>query len=236
MLTRKGGENMPERPWRRSLRRYLRRPGRGRGVPALFLTTVVALLTAWGVITILTARLRPIVRNAAQYQIQNRLVAALEEEITREIAAYDQLINIERDEQGRIVSLIADTAALALLRGAVVEGVLDALNDSDAMEVEVPLGSLLDAELIWGRGPAVRVRSTVLGTVSAEFKSDFSSAGLNQTLHRIWLDVSLPVRLFLPGGPVDLSVETQLTVAETVIVGEIPDFFLASGLQNSFAS
>ena len=65
-----------------------------------------------------------------------------------------------------------------------------------------------------------------VGTVSAEFRSDFSQAGVNQTLHRIELEVAVPVTLILPGGQTELTVETGLLVAETVIVGAVPDTYL----------
>lgn len=241
---------MPERPWKRRLRCRFHRPvggrlrrrtkwiqsKRGRGVPPLLLTLLVGVMTAWCTIALLESRLRPIVRDAAQYQIKNRLVSALEHEITREMTAYGALVEIHRGADGRITSLTADTAALNLLRADLVSGVMDALENTKAMEVSVPLGSLLDTELIWGRGPAIQVRSIVLGTVSAEFESSFSSAGINQTQHRLWLDVSLPVRLFLPGGPADISVETRLTVAETVIVGELPDLVLGTGAEDALTS
>ena len=227
---------MPEHPWRRTLRRRIHRPIQSRGIQPWLLTLLVGTLTAWVAITVLSSRLRPIVRNAAHYQIENRLVTVLEEEITREMTSGECLVQVQRDAEGRILALSTDTAALNLLRAKLVEGVLRALGEVEAMEVEVPLGSLLDTELIWGRGPAIRVRSTILGTVSAEFDSSLSSAGINQTQHRIWLEVSLPVRLFLPGGPADLLVETKLTVAENVIVGEIPDIVLGPGLQSALVS
>lgn len=193
-------------------------------------------MTAWGVIAFLEIRLRPIVRDAAQYQIKNRMVSALEHEITREMTTYGALVEIHRGSDGRITSLMTDTAALNLLRADLVSGVMDTLEDTDTMEIEVPLGSLLDTELVWGRGPAIQVRSVVLGTVSAEFDSSFSSAGINQTQHCLWLDISLPVRLFLPGGPADIRIETRLAVAETVIVGEIPDLVLGTGTKQVLAS
>lgn len=212
------------------------RSKQGRGVPPLLLTLLVGAMTAWVVIAILESRLRPIVRDAAQYQIKNRIVSALEHEITQEMTTYGALVEIHRGSDGRITSLITDTAALNLLRADLVSGVMNTLENTDTMEVEVPLGSLLDTELVWGRGPTIQVRSIVLGTVSAEFESSFCSAGINQTQHCLWLEVSLPVRLFLPGGPADLSVETRLAVAETVIVGEIPDLVLGTGTKHVLTS
>jgi len=199
---------------------------RPHGLPPALLTFVVAAAVAWSLISMLEIRLRPFLRDTAQYQIKNKVVSLLEHEITREMTSYSSFIRVQRDDDGRITSLTTDTASLNLLRADLVSGVMDALSEMDRIEISVPLGSLVDSELIWGKGPEVNVRSIVLGTIMAEFQSSLSSAGVNQTLHRLWLEIELPVRLFLPGGPVDLSIETSLTVAETVIVGEIPNYIV----------
>ena len=68
-----------------------------------------------------------------------------------------------------------------------------------------------------------------VGTVRAEFDSQFTSAGVNQTLHRIWMEVTVPMTLLLPGGRVEVTVETRLCVAETVIIGQVPDTYLQVG-------
>ena len=65
-----------------------------------------------------------------------------------------------------------------------------------------------------------------VGTISAEFESDFTAAGVNQTLHRIWLELSVPLTVMLPGGEVQAELNSRLCVAETVIVGNVPSTYL----------
>ena len=117
-------------------------------------------------------------------------------------------------------------AALNRLRVQLVREILEVLEDLDVSRINVPLGVLLDSDLMWGRGPSITARALSVGTVSAEFDSRFTSAGVNQTLHRVWLEVSVPVTVLLPGGQIEVPVETSLCVAETVIVGQVPDAFL----------
>ena len=92
--------------------------------------------------------------------------------------------------------------------------------------IEIPLGSLLDSDLVWARGPVIRARAMSVGTISAEFYSDFSSAGVNQTLYRIWLEISVPLTVILPGGGVQVPLESRLCISETVIVGSVPSTYL----------
>ena len=106
------------------------------------------------------------------------------------------------------------------------ENQVRALDGVDVSDIQVPLGSLFDLEPLWAKGPTLRARAMTVGTVRAEFDSQFTSAGVNQTLHRIWMEVVVPMTLLLPGGEVEVSVNTRLCVAETVIVGRVPDTYL----------
>ena len=88
---------------------------------------------------------------------------------------------------------------------------------------------LVDLDLLWGLGPTMKVHAMTVGTVEGEFQSQFSSAGVNQTLHKIDLELAVPLTLMLPGGAVEAVCETQIPIAETVIVGQVPQIFLQNG-------
>ena len=227
-------------PWKRALGLGLRRkPPRSRSSPAkgeiplfppILVTLVVGLLLAVCMIRGLETRLRPVILEAARTQTQNTMTAVLEnavrEDLARRGVSYADLILIHRDSSGAISSLTTDMAALNLLRGELVDQVLETLQGIDVSVVEIPLGSLFDSELVWARGPAIQAHALSVGTVSAEFESQFSAAGVNQTLHRIWLEVSVPLTVLLPGGKVEVPVDTRLCITETVIVGKVPNTYL----------
>lgn len=227
------------RPWRRELYRCLRRApisklfGKRRGIPPVLVTLAVAVLVSGSIIGLLEARLRPIVAAAAQAQAQNSVTALLEQAVAQDLArreiGYADLVQIQRDEGGAITALTTDMAKLNLLRAELISKALKALSGLNASEISIPLGSLFDSDLIWALGPSLRARSMSVGTVSAEFDSEFSSAGVNQTRHRICLRLSVPITLLLPGSRTEVPVETSLCVAETVIVGQVPDTYLQVG-------
>ena len=112
---------------------------------------------------------------------------------------------------------------------AVGADVLEALEGVDVSQIQVPLGSLVDLDILWGLGPTLKVHAMTVGTVDGEFFSEFTSAGVNQTLHRICLKLTVPLTLMLPGGAVETVSETELCVAETVIVGQVPQAYLNAG-------
>lgn len=229
------------RPWRRELVRYVRRPVRRRRavwtgpgpelrIPPALITLAVALIVAASVIALLEAKLRPVVAEVASAQVRNTITAVVENAVTADLAArqvsYADFVTIQRDEGGAITALTTDMARMNLLRAELVDAILEAVAGVDVSEVVVPLGSLFDLEPLWARGPTLKARAMTVGTVRAEFDSQFTSAGVNQTLHRVWMEVDVPMTLLLPGGEVEVAVDTRLCVAETVIVGKVPDTYL----------
>lgn len=192
------------------------------------LTVLIALLLGMGLISFLEGQLRPVLLTAARIQTQNHVTRVLEdavmEELDRQGFDYDALITIRRGESGNITAITTDMAGMNRLRGRVLEQLLPAVEEIDAHAISIPVGSLVESELFWGRGPTIKVQSFTVGTVTAEFESEFISAGLNQTLHRIWLEICVPTTVLLPGTRMDVAVETRLRVAETVIVGQVPDY------------
>ena len=217
----------------RRLRRFARRV-RGnlrRGGPPPWLVTILAgLLVAAGIVGALEARLRPMVVAAAQAQTQNEMTRVVEDAIWNQLeesgVGYTDLVTIQRGEDGAITAVTTDTAALNRLRAQLLGAALAALDGVDVTQIQIPLGSLLDFDLLWGLGPTVKVHAMTVGTAAGEFSSEFSSAGVNQTLHRISLELEIPLTLMLPGGRAEAVCRTDVPIAETVIVGRVPDTYL----------
>lgn len=233
-----GGEGMSAGFIRRRNVRRRRHRSRRDGVSAWMdvlwevhpsvLTVAVALIFSCALIKAMEARLQPILMTAARMQTMNEVTSIVEgailSELDRRELGYSDLVSVERDTGGSITAITTDMAEMNRLRGSLVEVMLDHVSRIDDAAIAIPVGSLVDSELLWGRGPTIKVRSFSIGTVSAEFRSEFSAAGVNQTLHKICLELSVPVTVLLPGTQMDVPVETSLCVAETVIVGKVPSY------------
>lgn len=197
------------------------------------ITLLAGFLLAALLISFLEARLRPMVAAAAQAQAQNNIAGVVEHAILDELGeqgvTYSDLVTIQRDSSGAIAALTTDTAAMNRLRAELVGVVLEALDGVDVSQIRIPLGSLLDFDLVWGLGPTLKVHAMTVGTVDGEFFSTFSSAGVNQTLHKIDLELTIHLTLMLPGGAVETVCEISIPIAETVIVGQVPQIFLQNG-------
>ena len=231
---------MPVASWRRELCRSWRRrvacracrreaARRGR-FPAALMSLFIAVILAFCGIQILEARLRPVLEDTARTQVVNQMTGVLEhaaqEALLQQQSGDAALVTIQRDSAGSITALTSEMSRLNVLRAQIVAQVLQELERVDVSTIQIPLGSLLDSELIWARGPAIKARAMTVGTISAEFESDFTAAGVNQTLHRIWLELSVPLTVMLPGGEVQTELSSRLCVAETVIVGNVPSTYL----------
>lgn len=214
-------------PWRLKLERRLRR-----GLPLWVLTWLVAAAVMCATVRLTECALRPVLAAAARYQVRSQVTAAVEQWAARDLQErgvdYSDFVTITRNEAGEITALSADMARLNLLRAELSAHLLERLEDSQ-LELTVPVGSLLPIEPTWARGPELHLRALALGTASAEFESEFTSAGINQTRHRLWLELSVPVTVLLPGGGEELTVDSRLCVAETVIVGQVPQTWFQTG-------
>lgn len=214
-------------PWRLKLERRLRR-----GLPTWVLTWLVAAAVMCAAVRLTECALRPVLAAAARYQVRSQVTAAVEQWAARDLQErgvdYSDFVTITRNEAGEITALSADMARLNLLRAELSAHLLERLEDSQ-LELTIPVGSLLPLEPTWARGPELHLRALALGTASAEFESEFTSAGINQTRHRLWLELSVPVTVLLPGGGEELTVDSRLCVAETVIVGRVPRTWFQTG-------
>ena len=215
-------------PWRLKLERRLRR-----GLPLWVLTWLVAAAVMCAAVRLTECALRPVLAAAARYQVRSQVTAAVEQWAARDLQErgvdYSDFVTITRNEAGEITALSADMARLNLLRAELSTHLLERLEDSQ-LELTVPVGSLLPLEPTWARGPELlHLRALALGTASAEFESEFTSAGINQTRHRLWLRLSVPVTVLLPGGGEEVAVDSRLCVAETVIVGQVPQTWFQTG-------
>ena len=178
----------------------------------------------------LNGQLRPMLEAAASSQATNLMVQAIDTAVDNCLQEndmnYRDFVTLETDTAGKVTSITSNTAANSRFKRQVMEAVIRQLDAMDSEDLGVPLGTLTGQPLLSGAGPRVRVKVDSVGEVTADYSNTFTSAGVNQTLHRVCLDITATVYLFLPGEILPVSVSSSVCVAETVIVGETPDTYL----------
>lgn len=200
-----------------------RRAHRGR---AAFLGLVLALvlLSTWAHRT-----MAPVLIAYAGKQMEILGIDAVTRAVRQRIAdqvAYDDLVHIERDADGRVTVMQVNTVALSGILAGVEESVLAALRDVQAASFEIPLGVLLGSQVFAAYGPRVTARALAVGAPEVFFDQSFEAAGINQTRHTVNLVVTARLRVLVPLVSEDTEITTRLPLVETVIIGPVPDHYL----------
>ena len=196
------------------------------------LLRVLALLLAVSLLALTltaTARMRPLLESLASTRVSstvNRIIfEAVNEAIQNGDISYERLISLEKDSEGKITAVHSNMAAFNRLQAQILDIILAKIDQVSARELSIPIGTLTGSALLAGRGPRIRVRMESVGSSTARFNNQFESAGINQTKHQIILEVEVSVAILLPGFTTATKVSTAVTVAETVIVGAVPDTY-----------
>ena len=195
-------------------------------VRALALSVVVGVLTQ--VITA-AVQMRPLLASLATTKVSNTVTRIVSEAVYEAIEdgeiRYDGLVTFEKDETGQITAVRSNMAAFNHLQADILDTILTRIDQVSARELSIPVGTLTGFSLLAGRGPRISVRMESVGSSEANFHNEFVSAGINQTKHQIILTVDVSVSILLPGFTTATKVSNSFIVAETVIVGAVPDTY-----------
>ena len=205
------------------IRRFLRKAG-----------LVLALLSA--LYMLLRGQFHDVVRDLARTQVMNvtsdLINDAIDDQIEQGNIAYDRMVYFEKDLDGRITALKTNMGLVNRLKTDILNLINDEILAQDTDHISIPMGSLILPEVLGGKGPRIPVRILTIRNSEAEFHSNFSEAGINQTMHQLILVVYVDVAVLVSGQTESFTVESQVVVAETVIVGTVPETFLHTGGNN----
>lgn len=207
-------------------RRYV--PPMTRGQKAKLLCFLTALcLVAVGIVG--STHLKNLLSNLAVTRVTNTVNRVVMDAVRDTIASgeiqYDKLITFEKDASGGIAALQSNMAEFNRLQSVITDDILSRLGQVSETRLSIPLGTLSGSALLAGRGPSFTVRMQSIGSCSAHFENAFAHAGINQTTHSILLWVDVSVSILLPGFRTYTKVSNSFSVAETVIVGDVPESY-----------
>ena len=214
-------------------KRWRRRPIRAR-LPHIskshFLT--VALMVSAAVILVYILRasvlLRELSGEMALSDAKDTAIDTVNEAMllmmTRGNYDYDYFVDLGVSGDGQVTSLNANMSRINAFSSALLEyvGQLDRKN----IEASIPLGNLTGSSLLLGRGPEIVIQMIMVTSPHIRFRSELSAAGINQTEHRLLLDVVVDIDLLVPWGTVSTQAVTEVLIAQTVIVGRVPNLYM----------
>lgn len=174
-----------------------------------------------------------VITNLAQTQVTNATSDLINDAVARQIAgghiAYDRIVYFEKDLNGRITALKTNIGEVNTLKTETLNIINEEILESDSSDMGIPIGSLILPEFLSGRGPKIPVQILSVRNSDATFESNFTHAGINQTMHQLNMSVLVDVAVLVLGRTVNFTVASQVVVAETIIVGDVPDTFLQTG-------
>lgn len=178
---------------------------------------------------IIDLQIRPLVKSAASNRAEVAAALLINEAILEELNKnndeYSKIIFVDKDQNGKIISVNTDMAKVNFLKSAVTAKVQQKMKSTKKNDFGIPLGTLTGTALLNGRGPKIPLKVNLKDSIETNFRSNFESAAINQTKHQLFLDISAKICAFVPGYPVNTEVNSSVLIAETVLLGDVPSFF-----------
>lgn len=194
----------------------------------ILILITIFLFSFWSFSTFET-KIKPTVAAMAEARAKVIATHAINEAINQEIVnkiKYDDLIMLKRDEQSKITALQTNIVKMNEMQALTSQVFQDKIGKIETSDLKIPIGNVFNSSILAGWGPMIKIRILPIGTVQSKFVDEFISAGINQTKHKVSLDVKGKVIVILPLISIGTEIVTNIPVAETIIVGDVPQTYL----------
>ena len=207
---------------------YRRR--KSKGSFKVFICMILIILVVIYVFLLVDKKIKPAFIAIAEVKAREIATRSINESVKAKLTKdikYEDLIAIRTDTEGNITMMQANTVMMNKLASEVALTIQDNIKKIKASTVKVPIGTVFDSQLLAKYGPKISINITPIGMVSVDFKTEFEQSGINQTRHRIYLVVNTKVRVIVPLSSKAVSVSSSVPIAETVIVGRVPQNYIS---------
>lgn len=181
------------------------------------------------VFNIFYARVKPLIEALAVVEAREYVITVINDVVENEITSGDQIysefVTLEKNSSGSITALITDMAKVNILQSRISSLVATNIVNQLNAELKIPIGDALGAAFFSWRGPSITARMESVANVATQFVNEFESSGINQTRHRIALTITTDIVILIPGGRTTATVTSTVPIAETVIVGNVPNIY-----------
>lgn len=206
----------------------MRRHRARRRIFFISLAAFLILTVAWvhhNVTTMLKSMAEATMRSITTVAVNDAIYYTLNDAVR-----YEDLISVERDEAGEIVAISANSLQINRIARDAAYMSQENLDKMSEAGIEMPLGAFTGIEAWAGFGPRIHIRIIPISNVQCTFRSEFETAGINQTKHSIYLEIVADISIILPSGSSNFASPTQVLICESVLVGKVPDTYLSADL------
>lgn len=197
----------------------------------LLLVFLCFVLVAIAVLFYFNYIINPVILSMSEIKVKSLTQKAVNQavyEVANSGPVYDDMIKISRNSSGMVTLISADSNEINRLARDLVKLSEVKLGEISERGISIPVGTFSGMPIFVGRGPDVRIRLIPIGVISCSFRSEFNSAGINQTNHRIYVNIYSNVSVVMPTQNQNIATTTELLLAESIIIGEVPNTYLNS--------
>jgi sporulation protein YunB len=199
-----------------------------------FLAAVAALIA--GIAWFFQNNVNPVIFSVSEASVTALTTMTVTKSVSEILASadYNELVHVEHDGDGNIRMLRIDTVKTNMLARGIAQKSQEELAVIGETGIEIPLGTLTGIPIFAGQGPDLSIKVLPVGAVTCSFTTEFITAGINQTLHKIIAEVVSDVKIILPGSRRSVNAVTEVLVSESILIGDVPEVYLRlSGLPAS---
>lgn len=192
---------------------------------------LIAIIIAVILIIEINKQLMPTIVALSETKAKNLATEIVTDVVNKKITnvKYNDLIYLQKDSNQKVTALQTNIVKMNKISSEITMAVQEKMMNLDKMYVLIPITNVFGNSFLSNRGPNIRVNITPVGNIDVDFKTEFVSAGINQTRHRIILSIKCKMLVILPVIKKGIDTETNIPVAETIIVGDVPDSFINVG-------
>ncbi|MGN1043777.1 MAG: sporulation protein YunB [Acutalibacteraceae bacterium] len=197
------------------------------------LRVVVVFVILIGILMGVSFKFSPVAKSVAlgkaKYIMSDFINSSIVEDMENHGELYNQITTIDRNEKNEISAVYTDMKKINFLKSHIASLIQNKISNFKEKTFWISLGTLSGFEILNGKGPKVPMKISIAGNVFTNFNNKFSNAGINQTLHQIYVNVHTKICVTIPGSTCTSESDDEILVSETVIVGKVPRVYSCSG-------
>lgn len=203
--------------------------GRRNKKKRLFITIVILIVIFIYVFIFFDRNIKPTVLALSEVQARKFATQAINDAVKAKIKddiKYKDLIFVNYDNEGKVTMMQANTVLMNSIASDVAIEVQENIRQIGSGTIKVPLGNALNSQFLSQYGPKINLNIVPQGSVSVDFTTEFIESGINQTIHKVYLVIITDVRIIIPLASDTIRVATNIPIAETIIVGDVPESYI----------
>ena len=196
--------------------------GKGK-ITKILLILIIAFETA----SLILNYANPIFEQVSIYEAKKLATFVANDQTTKVMQNYnyDSMFTIQKDDEGNVSMIEMNMYKVNIIISDIAYYIQEQMKKPENSTVSIPIGNFLGIDLFSGYGPNINMKVVLLGNVETDLRSEFIAKGINQTLHRVYLQIDCPVKIMSSYKTMEECIANQFLLAENVILGEIPSTY-----------